>query len=67
MFPRVAMLHLAQWLGLALPLTCLLEVLRGILLKGEGAAELMPEFWAMCGFAVVIVAMSARRFHKTLE
>ena len=67
MFPRAAMPELAQWLGLALPLTYFLEVLRGILLKGVGAAELMPEFWAMCGFAVVIVAMSVRRFHKTLE
>ena len=67
MFPRAAMPEPAQWLGLALPLTYFLEVLRGVLLKGVGAPELMPEFWAMCGFAVVIVAMSVRRFHKTLE
>jgi len=67
MFPRAAMPELAQWIGLALPLTFFLEVLRGILLKGVGAKELLPEFWAMCGFAVVIVTMSVRRFHKTLE
>jgi ABC-2 type transport system permease protein len=67
MFPRAAMPHLAQWIGLALPLTFFLEVLRGVLLKGVGASKLMPEFAALCGFAVVIVGMSVRRFHKTLE
>jgi len=67
MFPRAAMPHLAQWIGLALPLTFFLEVLRGVLLRGIGASALVPEFAALCGFAVVIVAMSVRRFHKTLE
>ena len=36
MFPRAAMPEPAQWLGLLLPLTYFLEVLRGILLKGVG-------------------------------
>lgn len=67
MFPRAAMPLPAQWLGLLLPLTYFLEVLRGILLKGVGFAELWPEVAALCGFAVLIVALSVRRFHKTLE
>jgi ABC-2 type transport system permease protein len=67
MFPRAAMPLPAQWLGLMLPLTYFLEVLRGILLKGTGFAELWPELAALCGFAVLIVTMSVRRFHKTLE
>jgi ABC-2 type transport system permease protein len=67
MFPRAAMPEPAQWLGLLLPLTYFLTVLRGILLKGVGFAALWPEFLAMWGFAIVIVAMSVRRFHKTLE
>jgi ABC-2 type transport system permease protein len=67
MFPRAAMPVPAQWLGLALPLTYFLEVLRGILLKGVGMTALWPEFLAMCGFAVIIVTMSVRRFHKTLD
>jgi len=67
MFPRAAMPLPAQWLGLLLPLTYYLQVLRGILLKGVGMAALWPEFLAMCGFAVLIVTLSVRRFHKTLD
>ena len=36
MFPRAAMPEPAQWIGLMLPLTYFLEVLRGIMLKGVG-------------------------------
>ncbi len=67
MFPRAAMPLPAQWLGLLLPLTYYLEVLRGILLKGVGMAALWPDFLAMSGFALLIVFMSVRRFHKTLD
>ncbi|MEO8139922.1 MAG: ABC transporter permease, partial [Gemmatimonadota bacterium] len=67
MFPRAAMPLLAQWIGLALPLTYFLEILRGILLKGVGMSALWREFAVLWGFAILIVAMSVRRFHKTLE
>ena len=67
MFPRAAMPLPAQWLGLALPLTYFLEVLRGILLRGVGASALWPELLALCGFAVLILTLSVRRFHKTLD
>ncbi len=67
MFPRAAMPEPAQWLGLALPLTYFLEVLRGIMLKGVGLEALWPELLAMWGFAILVVFMSVRRFHKTLE
>ena len=67
MFPRAAMPEAAQWLGLALPLTYYLEVLRGILLRGVGAGALWPELAALCTFAVLIVTLSVRRFHKTLD
>jgi ABC-2 type transport system permease protein len=67
MFPRAAMPEPAQWLGLALPLTYFLDILRGILLKGVGIEALWPQLLALIGFAVLIVALSVRRFHKTLE
>jgi ABC-2 type transport system permease protein len=67
MFPRVAMPLLAQWLGLLLPLTYYLEVLRGILLKGAGMEYLWKDTLILLGFAAVLVMLSVRRFSKTIE
>ena len=67
MFPRAAMPEIAQWLGLVLPLTYFLSVLRGILLKDVGLAALWPEALALSAFAAVVITLSARRFSKTLE
>jgi ABC-2 type transport system permease protein len=67
MFPRQAMPDLAQWIGAALPLTYFLTILRGVLLKGTGIAELWPDALALVGFAVGLVVLSVTRFHKTIE
>src|SRR5687767_652253 len=67
MFPRVAMPAPAQWLGAMLPLTYYLEVLRGILLKDIGIAYLWRNALILVGFAVVLVALSVRRFSKTMD
>lgn len=67
MFPREAMPQVAQWFGLALPLTYYLHVLRGILLKGVGLDYLWRDVAALVGIAVVLVAISVQRFTKTLE
>ena len=67
MFPREAMPAPAQWLGALLPLTYYLRILRAILLKGVGTAQVWPESLALVGFALVLVALSVRRFSKTIE
>jgi ABC-2 type transport system permease protein len=67
MFPREAMPLLAQWIGLVLPLTYFLEILRGILLKDVGLGVLWPETLVLTGFAAALLALSAYRFTKTLE
>ena len=67
MFPREAMPDVARWVGLVLPLTYFLKVLRGILLKGSGLAELWREVSALAIMATVLVSVSVRRFHKTIE
>jgi ABC-2 type transport system permease protein len=67
MFPREAMPAPAQWLGAVLPLTYFLRVLRGILLKGIGLESLWREAVALVGFSVVLIALSVRRFRKTVE
>ena len=67
MFPRQAMPQVFQWIGAFLPLTHFLKVLRGILLKGVGVPELWKEMLILLAFATVLIALSVRRFHKTLD
>ena len=67
MFPRQAMPVVFQLLGTLLPLTHFLKVLRGILLKGVGVAELWPEMVILLVFAAGLIALAVRRFQKTLD
>ena len=67
MFPRQAMPVVFQWIGAFLPLTHFLKVLRGILLKGVGMAELWQEMAILLLFATLLIALSVRRFQKTLD
>jgi len=67
MFPREAMPEVARWIGLALPLTFYLQIIRGIVLKGVGLVELWPQTLALVGFALVFFVFSTLRFHKQLE
>jgi ABC-2 type transport system permease protein len=67
MFPRDAMPVFAQWIGLMLPLTYYLDVLRGILLKDLGFSYLWRDTLALATFALILILLSVRRFSKTLE
>jgi ABC-2 type transport system permease protein len=67
MFPREAMPPLAQWVGLLLPLTHFLKVLRGIILKDIGFAELWQPTLVLVGLASLFIVLSVRRFSKRIE
>jgi ABC-2 type transport system permease protein len=67
MFPRQAMPEVFQWIGAALPLTHFLTVLRGILLKGVGLEAFWLEALILVAFAVGLIGLAVRRFHKTLD
>ncbi len=66
MFPREAMPAPAQAIGLILPLTYYLEILRGIILKGVGIRELWVQCVALVGFALLFFTFATLRFHKKL-
>jgi ABC-2 type transport system permease protein len=66
MFPREAMPEPAQWIGLLVPLTYYLKVLRGILLKDADFGSLWPQVFALTAFAVAVISLSVRRFSKTV-
>jgi ABC-2 type transport system permease protein len=67
MFPREAMPPVAMEIGLLLPLTHFLEIIRGIVLKGVGLEVLWPQTLALVGFSTAFIAFSTLRFHKQLE
>ncbi len=67
MFPFRAMPVWAQWIGEVLPLTHFLRIVRGILLKGNTAAQLLPELWPMLAFLFVAGVIALKRYRQTLD
>jgi ABC-2 type transport system permease protein len=67
MFPFRGMPRWAQWLGEALPLTHFLRIVRGILLKGNGVVQLLPELWPMLAFLLLAGALALARYKQTLD
>lgn len=67
MFPFRGMPEWAQAIGEILPLTHFLRMVRGILLKGHGAAEVLPHLVPLLLFMLVVVAVGLKRYRKTLD
>jgi ABC-2 type transport system permease protein len=67
MFPFRGMPGWAQTLGEVLPLTHFLRIVRGIALKGSGAAQVMPEVWPLLAFLLAAGAVALARYRRTLD
>ncbi len=67
MFPRAQMPLVIQALSLALPVTYFVEILRGVVLRGAGAADLLPEIAGLGCCALVLISVSVLRFRKQLD
>lgn len=67
MFPFRGMPEWAQAIGSVLPLTHFLVLVRGILLKGNGAATLWPQVWPILLFMAVVLAVGLKSFRRTLD
>jgi len=65
-FPIEAMPSYIQPVSYILPFTYFVEIIRGVLIKGNDFMVLAPSFAALLGFAVVFISMSIWRFRKTL-
>jgi ABC-2 type transport system permease protein len=66
-FPIQNMPYAVQLVTYLNPLRYFMEIVRGIFLKGTGASILWPQMLALACFGVAIVALSAARFHKSLD
>jgi ABC-2 type transport system permease protein len=67
MFPFRGMPEWAQAVGSCLPNTHFLRIVRGILLKGNGPAEIIPELWPLLLFLAVAMTIGVKRYRQTLD
>jgi ABC-2 type transport system permease protein len=67
MFPFRGMPVWAQAVGEMLPLTHFLRIVRGILLKGNGLAEIGPDLWPIGLFMLAAGVLALTRYRSTLD
>ena len=67
MFPFRGMPAWAQAIGEVLPLTHFLRIVRGILLKGNGFAEIAPNLWPIGAFMLGAGIIALARYRRTLD
>lgn len=65
-FPIENMPTVLQWITTVIPARYYVEGLRGVLLRGNGIAELWPQMFALAAFALVMVVVSTARFRRTI-
>lgn len=67
MFPFRGMPGWAQVIGEAIPLTHYLRVVRGVMLKGGGFAEVANNIWPLFVFWGAVAAIALIRYRRTLD
>jgi ABC-2 type transport system permease protein len=67
MFPYRGMPLWAQAFGEVLPLTHFLRIVRGIMLKGNGFADMQVDVLALVAFMIAAMALALFRFRTTLD
>ena len=66
-FPIENMPEIIQWITYIIPLRYFMTIIRGIILKGIGLADLWQELLAMFGIGVIILGLSVMRFQKRVD
>lgn len=66
-FPVENMPVFIQYITYAIPLRYFITIVRGIILKGIGFENLIPEFSSLLIFGIVILTLSSLRFRKKIE
>jgi ABC-2 type transport system permease protein len=66
-FPIENMPGWIQPITYLIPLRYYITILRGVILKGDGFLELIPQTAALLGIGILILAASSLRFRKRLE
>jgi ABC-2 type transport system permease protein len=67
LFPFKGMPVWAQWIGTVVPVTHMLRVVRGAMLKGVGISGSLQSLGALAIFMVVVAALAVRQYRTTLD
>ena len=67
MFPFSGMPLWAQWVGEIFPTTHAMRIVRGVLIKGNATADILPDLWPMALFMAAVVAVAVWCYRETLE
>jgi ABC-2 type transport system permease protein len=67
LFPRDTLPQILQWIGLCLPLTYFVTVVRGIIVKGVGIEYLWPQIAALLFLGVIVFGFAIARFQKKID
>lgn len=67
MFPFAGMPVWAQWAGEIFPVTHMLRIVRGVLLKGNGLTEILPQLWPIMLFTLVTTVIGLWFYRETLD
>ena len=67
LFPREAMPKIFFYFGYLFPITYYLQIIRGIILKGNTIEYLLPQIASLCLFITIVLTISINKFKKRLE
>lgn len=67
MFPFRGMPGWARFLGEIIPVTHILRIVRGALLKGVGIEATWPSLLALCAFVGIVTTLAMLRYRTTLD
>ncbi|MFL6851649.1 MAG: ABC transporter permease [Sphingomicrobium sp.] len=67
LFPVRGMPQWAQWIGTAVPVTHMLRVVRGSMLKGVGIGDALPSLGALALFVLIVASIAVRKYRTTLD
>ena len=67
LFPFRGMPDWAQWIGTIIPVTHMLRVVRGAMLKGVGIAEAAPSLGALALFVTIVAGLAMMKYRTTLD
>ena len=67
LFPFRGMPTWAQWLGTVIPVTHMLRVIRGSMLKGVGILDALPSLGALALFVLIVASLAIKQYRTTLD